>query len=81
MPDSVRYQYIVVRQSGPTALAVATGMTPGLFAEVQLSSGVHTALVRACPTSNGASCQMGLETGWGHWSNVAGGSAQITVAP
>jgi hypothetical protein len=83
VPNSARYQFAVVRQGVGTALTVASGMTPGLFIDVALGVGVHTALVRACPTANANAnqCQVDSDAGWGPWSNVAGASTQFTVVP
>ena len=78
---AARYQFAAVRQAAGAALTVASGMTPGLFTDVPLSIGVHTALVRACPNANSAQCRLGSDAGWGPWSNVAGGFSQFTVAP
>ena len=42
---------------------------------------VYNGIVRACPA--GATCQPGLDTGWGPWSNAPGGPGvtNFTVTP
>jgi hypothetical protein len=75
------YYIAVLGQSQSTV----RGVTPGLLVQVPLvaTNGqptVYSGIVRACPA--GATCQPGLEAGWGPWSVSAGpGVTNFTVVP
>jgi hypothetical protein len=75
------YQYFVAL-AGQIA-PVASGVTPGLLVQVPIGpvGGVATTyngIVRACL---GGGCTPDSDSGWGPWSNQAGGSTTFTLLP
>lgn len=82
VPGATLYEYFVAvqGQSSPTA----RGVTPSLLAQVPLTASgggtIYSGIVRACPA--GATCALGVDAGWGPWSNVGGpGVTNFTVIP
>ncbi len=83
VPGATLYEYFVAVQG--QASATVRGVTPGLLAQAPLTGSgggtLYSGIVRACPA--GATCQPGLDTGWGPWSNAPGGPGvtNFTVTP
>ncbi len=85
LPGAQLYQYYISRQG--SAAAAATGVTTGLEVQVPLTAvggqnTSHTGIVRVCQFGS-ATCTASSETGWGPWSNTAGGTGvtNFTITP